>query len=61
MNSHVIPHAETCPDCGSAEVITDDVRAIEGHTEIAFVCLDCDTTWPLTCLTEQAAAEGGDR
>jgi hypothetical protein len=58
MNQHTIPHPDICPACGSAEVVIDDADTGSGITEIVFVCLDCDTCWPLTCTTEQAATEG---
>lgn len=56
----VIPDPELCPACGSAEVVIDDAQTTDGHTEIVFVCLDCDAVWPLTCLTGRSASEGGE-
>jgi hypothetical protein len=60
MSQHTIPHTETCPACGSTDLVIGDADTTDGHTEIALTCLDCDTCWPLTCLTGQAADDGGE-
>ncbi len=55
-----ISHQDTCPACGSADLVIDDAPSADGRTEIVFVCLGCDRIWPLDCATEQPATEGGE-
>ena len=38
-----------CPDCTSADVITEDVETGDGLTEPAHICRSCGTAWPVAC------------
>jgi hypothetical protein len=51
----VVYHAPICPDCGSSDVITEDVETGDGLTETALICRSCGTAWPLACVTEHWA------
>lgn len=48
----VIHHEPVCPDCGSTDVIEDDVDTGDGLTETALTCRTCGTAWPLACVAE---------
>lgn len=48
----VHPHEPICPECGSFDVITDDVDTGDGITETAYICEPCGAAWPLACVTE---------
>ncbi len=41
----IVYHPPVCPDCGSADVITEDVETGEGVTETALICRSCGTAW----------------
>jgi hypothetical protein len=52
---HVVhPHEPICPqpDCGSFDVITDEVDTGDGITETAYICEACGAAWPLACIVE---------
>jgi hypothetical protein len=51
----VIPHEPVCPDCGSFDVITEDVETGDGLTETAYICEVCGCAWPLACVVEWEA------
>jgi DNA-directed RNA polymerase subunit M/transcription elongation factor TFIIS len=48
----LIPHHASCPECGSADVGTDQVDLGDGIEETAYVCDHCGTAWPLACICE---------
>ena len=48
----LIPHHATCPECGSADVATEEIELGDGCTETAFVCEHCGAAWPLACVCE---------
>ena len=52
----VIPHEPVCPDCGSFDVITEDVDTGGGLTETAYICERCGCAWPLACVAEWEAS-----
>lgn len=52
LGMRLIEHAATCPECGSAEVGTDQVELGDGIEETAYVCEDCGAAWPLACICE---------
>jgi hypothetical protein len=56
LNLRLIEHAPTCPECGSADVGTDQVDLGDGIEETAYVCdnPDCGAAWPLACVCEWA-------
>jgi hypothetical protein len=50
----VLPHEPVCPDCGSFDVITDEVDTGDGIEETAYICEDpdCGCAWPLACICD---------
>ncbi len=48
----VIRHEPVCPECGSSDVITEDVDMADGTAETAYLCRTCGEAWPLACVTE---------
>ncbi len=48
----LVPHAAACPECGSADVGTDQVDMGDGTEETAYICQRCGTAWPLACIRE---------
>jgi hypothetical protein len=48
----VHPHEPICPDCGSFDVITDEVDTGDGIDETAYICESCGAAWPLACVVE---------
>jgi len=48
----VIYHEPVCPECGSADITTEDVDMADGTTETAYLCRACGEAWPLACVTE---------
>ena len=51
----VVPHEPVCPQCGSFDVITDEVDTGDGFTEAAYICEPCGCAWPVACVTEWEA------
>jgi hypothetical protein len=53
-NMRLVPHAATCPECGSTDVGTDQVDLGDGIEETAYVCEapGCGCAWPLACICE---------
>jgi transposase-like protein len=52
VSFRVIYHAMVCPECGSADVSTDEVPTGDGITETAYVCDNCHVAWPLACISD---------
>jgi hypothetical protein len=52
----VIYHERSCPDCGSDDIIQQDVEMIDGTHETALICQACGAAWPLACVAEQLEA-----
>lgn len=50
--SWVVPHEPVCPQCGSLDVITDEVPLGDGFEETAYICEPCGCAWPLACVVE---------
>lgn len=48
----VVYHPPLCPDCGSSDVVTEDVETGDGFTETALICRACGTAWPLACVCD---------
>lgn len=50
----VVPHEPICPQCGSFDVITDEVDTGDGIEETAYICENpvCGCAWPLACVVE---------
>jgi hypothetical protein len=48
----VLPHEPVCPECGSFDVITDEVDTGDGIAETAYICEPCGCAWPLACVCE---------
>jgi hypothetical protein len=53
MSYRVIYHQPVCPDCGSADISTEDIDTTDGLTETAHICRDCGAAWPVACIAEQ--------
>jgi len=52
----VVSHEPVCPDCGSFDVISEEVDTGDGLTETAWICLACGCAWPLACVCEWEAS-----
>ena len=48
----IVYHPPVCPDCASADVITEDVETGDGLIETAHICRCCGTAWPVACVSE---------
>ncbi len=48
----VVPHEPVCPQCGSFDVITDEVDTGDGIDETAYICEPCGCAWPVACVSE---------
>jgi hypothetical protein len=57
MNFRVIYHQPVCPDCGSADINTEDIDTTDGFTETAHICHDCGAAWPVACIAEHLRPE----
>jgi hypothetical protein len=53
MSFRVIYHQPVCPDCGSADISTEDIDTTDGLSETAHICRDCGAAWPVACIAEQ--------
>jgi len=51
----VIIHPPVCPECGSDDVIDEDVETGNGVTETARTCRACGTAWPIACVCDWPA------
>ena len=54
----VIPHQPVCPDCGSADIATEDIEMTDGTTETAYLCRACGEAWPVACVTDWTPTTG---
>jgi transposase-like protein len=51
----ILHHPPVCPDCGSPDVMTEEIETGDGITETAHVCHPCGTAWPVACVCEWRA------
>lgn len=52
MGFRIIYHPPSCPQCGSADITTEDIQTADGASETAYVCGDCHAAWPLACISD---------
>ncbi|MGI9004989.1 MAG: hypothetical protein ACR2FU_02120 [Streptosporangiaceae bacterium] len=48
----VVYHPPLCPDCGSTDVVTEEVETGDDITETALICGACGTAWPVACVCD---------
>jgi len=48
----VIPHEPICPECGSFDIVENDIDTGDGLIETALTCRACGTCWPVACVTD---------
>ena len=58
----VIYHEPICPDCGSFEIVQDEIDTGDGINELGLICDDCGTAWPVACVVDwdTPAPQGSD-
>ena len=58
----VVYHEPICPDCGSFEIIQDEIDTGDGINELGLICDDCGTAWPVACVVDwdTPAPQGSD-
>ena len=56
----VIYHEPICPDCGSFEIVQDEIDTGDGINELGLICDECGTAWPVACVVDwDTPAPGG--
>ena len=48
----VLFHETVCPQCGSDNITEEEVDTGDGITEVALICHDCGTAWPVACIVD---------
>ncbi len=56
----IVYHEPICPDCGSFEIVQDEIDTGDGINELGLICDDCGTAWPVACVVDwDTPAPGG--
>ena len=56
----VIYHEPICPDCGSFEIVQDEIDTGDGINELGLICETCGTAWPVACVVDWDTPRGSD-
>ena len=48
----VVYHEPICPDCGSFDIIQDEIDTGDGINELGLICDGCGTAWPVACVVD---------
>jgi hypothetical protein len=58
----IVYHEPICPDCGSFEIVQDEIDTGDGINELGLICDDCGTAWPVACVVDwdTPAPQGSD-
>ncbi len=48
----VVYHPLLCPECGSTNVVAEDVETGDEVTETALICRACGSAWPVACVCD---------